>query len=338
LTWWGENGVMKDKVAFYTRSGNTSRPDKNWSPWAGPYKNSGWAEIGSPASRFVQWKLVFLDADNGALPGVSWVSLAYQPKNVAPVIDDIALQDPGIRIVGFAQQPSGPGTSAPVQLRTPRGAGADSSPAPMGGDAASRPVKVEVPPQGFEGRGYQSVLWSTHDDNDDELVYSIYYRGEGEQNWRLLKDKLTQRYYSWDTTSTPDGAYYLKIVASDSPSNPADQTLSTERQSDRLEVANTPPRIEALRADANSPTVKVSFDGVSSTDPIERAQYSLDSGDWEVILPVGQLSDAPKESYRIDISNISPGEHTIAVQVTDRFDNTTADKVTFVVPGPRASK
>ncbi len=339
LTWWGENGAMKDRVAFYARSGNTSRPDKNWSPWVGPYKSSGGTEVGSPASRFVQWKLVFLDVDNGPLPAVSWVSLAYQPKNVAPVIDDIALQDPGIRIVGFAQQPSGPGTSAPVLLRTPRGPGADSSPVvPMGGDAASRAAKVEMPPQGFAGRGYRSVLWSAHDDNDDDLVYSIYYRGEGEQNWRLLKDKLTPRYYSWDTTSMPDGAYYLKIVASDSPSNPADQAFSTERQSDRFEVANTPPRIEALRADANSPSVKVSFDGVSSTDAIARAQYSLDSGDWQVILPVGQLSDAPKESYRIDIPNISPGEHTIAVEVTDRFDNTTADKVTFVAPGPRASK
>ncbi len=335
LTWWGENGVMKDKVAFYVRSGNTSRPDKNWSPWSGPYKSSGAAEVGSPAARFVQWKLAFLDVDGSALPGVSWVSLAYQPKNVAPVIDDIALQDPGIRVVGFAQQPNGPGTSSPVQLRTPRAAGANS-PAPA--EVSSRPPRMESPPQGFEGRGYQSVLWSAHDDNDDDLVYSVYYRGEAEQNWRLLKDKLTQKYYSWDTTSMPDGAYYLKIVASDSPSNPADQALSTERQSDRFEVANTPPKIENLRADANSANVKVSFDGVSATDAIERAQYSLDSADWQVVLPVGQLSDAPKESYRIELPNVPPGEHTIAVQITDRFDNTSAQKVTFTVPVTRASK
>ena len=336
LTWWGENGAMKDKVAFYVRSGNTSRPDQNWSPWSGPYKSSGAAEVTSPAARFVQWKLTFLDVDGGQLPGVSWVSLAYQPKNVAPVIDDIALQDPGIRVVGFAQQPSGPGTSAPVTLRNPQGPGTNS-PAPMGADV-SRHTRIDVPPQGFEGRGYQSVLWSAHDDNDDDLMYSIYYRGEAEQNWRLLKDKLTQKYYSWDTTSMPDGAYYLKIVASDSPSNPPDQALSTERQSDRFEVANTPPRIENLRADANGGNVKVSFEGASSTDAIARAQYSLDSGDWQVMLPVGELSDAPKESYRFELPNVAPGEHTIAVQVTDRFDNTTAQKVTFTVPVARAAK
>ena len=41
------------------------------------------------------------------------------------------------------------------------------------------------------------------DDNEDDLIFSIYYRGEGEQNWRLLKDKVTQHFYSWDTTTMP---------------------------------------------------------------------------------------------------------------------------------------
>jgi hypothetical protein len=38
------------------------------------------------------------------------------------------------------------------------------------------------------------------------------------------------------------------------------------------------------------------------------------------------------------LPNVAPGEHTIAVQVTDRFDNTTAQKVTFTVPLARAAK
>ena len=83
----------------------------------------------------------------------------------------------------------------------------------------------------------------------------------------------------------PDGAYYLKIAATDSPSNPAGQALSTERQSDRFEIANTPPRIEDLRADASGATVKISFVGISSSDAIGQAQYSLDAGDWQIVLP-----------------------------------------------------
>jgi hypothetical protein len=333
LTWWGENGATSGKVAFYVRSGNTSSPEKNWSPWVGPIKNSGGETVNCPPARFVQWKAVFLDTDGGGAPSISWVSLAYQPKNVGPVIDDIAVQDPGIRLQGFAAAPGGSGApAAPVQLRLPQ-RGTASAPAafinqePPGG----RPTKVDIPPQGFAERGYQSVLWSAHDDNDDDLVFTISYRGEGEKNWRLLKDKLTQKHYSWDTATMPDGAYYLKIAASDSPSNPAGEALSSERESERFEVANTPPRIENLRAEQASPTVKISFDGVSSSGAIARAQYSLDGGDWQIAFPVGLLSDAPRESYQFELHDLAPGEHTIAVQIADHYENATTAKVTFTV-------
>jgi outer membrane protein assembly factor BamB len=333
LTWWGDNGATAGKVAFYVRSGNTSSPEKNWSAWSGPYKNASGETVNCPPARFVQWKAVFLDTDHGGAPNVSWVTLAYQPKNVAPEIDDIAIQDPGIRLQGFAQQISGPGSPVPAQVRMPQRAGAVSFPAP----AVALPPKIDVPPQGFQDKGYQSVVWTTHDDNDDDLIFSIYYRGEGEQNWRLLKDKITQRFYSWDTTTMPDGPYYLKIVASDSPSNPPDQALSAEREADRFEVANTPPRIENLRAQANSPSITVSFDAIGSSSAIEHAQYSIDAGDWLIVFPTGLLSDAPKENYRILLNGLAPGEHTIAVQVSDRFNNTTASKTTFTV-GAHASK
>src|SRR6202041_2835990 len=72
LTWWGENGATQGKVAFYARSGNTSSPDNNWSPWAGPYKASDSAVVTCPAARFVQWKAVFLDTDGTAPPSISW--------------------------------------------------------------------------------------------------------------------------------------------------------------------------------------------------------------------------------------------------------------------------
>jgi hypothetical protein len=332
ISWWGENGVMQGKVAFYARSGNTSNPGNNWGPWAGPYKTPETSEVSCPPARFIQWKAVFPDMDSGLPPSVSWVGIAYQPKNVAPVIDDVALQVPGVRVAGYSTQPSGPGGSLPVQLRAPHGPGPNPSSVPASADLSLKIPKVEVPPQGFQERGYQGVLWSAHDDNDDDLLFSVYYRGEGETNWHLLRDKLTQKFYSWDTTSMPDGAYYLKIVATDSPSNPADQSLSTERQSDRFEIANTPPRIEELRADLTATAVKVSFGGISSAGEIARAQYSLDAGDWQIVLPVGQLSDAPKENYRFEIPGLSPGEHVVAVQVTDAFDNTTAAKVTFTIP------
>ncbi len=330
-TWWGEGGSSKAKVEFYVRSGNTSSPAEDWSPWAGPYEDSGTQAVVCPAARFVQWKAVFSDVSEESAPTISWVSLAYQPKNVAPVIDDIAIQDPSVRVSGFPSSPSGPGSPMPVALRTPQGPGGTSSGQPVDAEPRAPESNTEATPQGFTQKGYQSVLWSAHDDNDDLLLFTIYYRGEGDRDWHLLKDKITQRYYSWDTTSMPDGAYYLKIVASDSPSNPAAEALWSERESDRWEVANTPPRIENLRAGSGILNTKASFEAVSSSGPIARALYSIDSGDWKIVFPTGELSDAPKESYFIQLPGLPVGEHTLAVQVADRLNNTITAKTTFTV-------
>jgi len=333
LTWWGENSATQGKVSFYVRSGNTSNPEKEWSPWSGPYQSASGESVGCPPARFLQWKAVFQVADKRDAPQVSWVSIAYQPENVAPVVDDIAIQDPGVRVQGFSASPGGPATPASVQLKTPQHSGGASAFPNIGAmlDASSKSLKMDVPPQGFEEKGYQSVLWSAHDDNDDDLVFAVYYRGEGEQSWRLLKDKLAQRFYSWDSTTMPDGAYYLKIVASDLPSNPPNQALASERSSERFEIQNTPPRIENLRADPSGAAAKITFDGVSSGLAITRAQYSVDAGDWLIVFPAVGLSDGPKESYQLELPGLAPGPHTIAIQISDRFDNTTAAQVTFAV-------
>lgn len=327
IAWWGEDGGAQGRVEFYVRSGNTSNPEKNWSEWAGPYKAASGETVTCPAARFAQWKAVFLNANSGGQPSVSWVSLAFQPKNVAPVIDAIAVQDPGVRIAGgFSQQTSTSG--APVQLRAPQPSEDSGSSNDAG---AVRLARVEMPSQAVQDHGYQTVIWSAHDDNDDTLTYSAYYRGEGETNWRLLKDKLSEPYYSWDTSTMPDGAYYLKIVASDAPSNPPNEALSAERESDRFLVGNTPPRVDDLRAQTAARSATVTFNATSTSGAIARASYSVDSSDWEVVFPVGQLTDAPKEDYRWNIPSLSPGEHTVSVRITDRFGNETAAKTTFTV-------
>jgi WD40 repeat protein len=332
VTWWGSR-ADNGKVTFYLRCGNTSNPDKNWSPWSGPYKNPAGENTSCPGSRFAQWKIEFPDASEPSAPTISWVSVAYLPKNVAPVIDDIAVQDPGIHVSGFPTQASAGLT--PVQVRMPNSQGQSLSAPPMNAEAGgtTSSAKPQMPLQAYKDKGYQSVIWSAHDANDDDLVYTVYYRAEGEKGWHVLKDKLTENYYAWDTTSMPDGAYYLKIRASDAPSNPPNDALWAERTSDRWVVANTPPHIENLRAGSGLLNTRASFDAVSTYGPIANAQYSIDAGPWQTIFPTDQLSDAPKESYYIEIPGLLNGEHTIAVQVTDRFDNTAAAQVSFTVRG-----
>lgn len=328
LTWWGENAGA-GKIDFYVRSGNTSEPDDYWSPWSGPYTASGAKSVDCPPARFVQWKAVFHASSGQNQPTLSWVKLAYLRKNVAPVIDGIAIQDPGIRAQSFGGNNSGqPQTPAVVPLREPHSAHEDAESFAVFVQGQQHGRNFSSPPQGFLSKGYQTVVWGAHDNNDDELVYSLYYRGEGEKDWKLLKDKIDETFYSWDTTSMPDGAYYLKLVASDAHSNPADQALSTEMESDRFQVDNTPPTVENIRAE-DLGDWHVRFTARDEGAAIARALYSLDAGQWQTVFPSGQLTDAPSENYDVVLHDVKPGEHTVTVRVFDQFENTASGKVTF---------
>jgi hypothetical protein len=335
LSWWGPNGAGDGKVVFYARSGNTSDPDKNWSRWFGPYASGQGEAVGCPAARFVQWKAEFQGAEatrSGAegAPTISWVSLAYLPKNLAPVIDSVVLEDPGIRMRQLIPTTAFTGFTPPVQLRMPQ-ASRPGQPAIPETPSYVLP-KFMPPPQGFHEKGWQSVVWSAHDQNDDDLTYSAYYRAEGEKQWRLLEDKIHEDYYSWDTTTLPDGAYYLKIVASDSPSNPPADALRGSRESSRFVVDNSPPTIGGVRAELHGSAAVVQFNARDPVSSLERAEYSVDAGDWTLVFPVGQLSDSPEENYRIELRGLAPGDHTVSVRVFDLFENSSIAKVTFTVP------
>jgi flavin-binding protein dodecin len=204
---------------------------------------------------------------------------------------------------------------------------------------SSTPPRFEQPPQGTLQKGYQSVVWTAHDENDDDMRYAVYFRGEHEHEWKLLKENLEQKFYSWDTTALPDGAYYLKVVATDAGSNPPALALKTERESERFEVDNTPPVVEDIKvAPASGKMIgghSASFAARDATSAIERAQYSLDGGDWVLVAPSTGISDALLEHYDIGLPSLTPGEHTIAVRVFDRFENVGTGKATFTVPAAR---
>lgn len=321
------------RLEFFVRSGNTEDPGREWSRWYGPYAKSGSA-MEAPSARFAQWKAVIHDGRPG--DGIDWVSLAYLPRNVAPVIDGIVLQDPGVR--AQSQASISTGQPANVTLKMP--------PSPnISGVVITQSTtspRFEQPPQGTMQKGYQTVVWTAHDDNDDEMRYALYFRGENEREWKLLKDNLEQKFYSWDTTTLPDGAYYLKIAATDAPSNPPSLALKAERESERFEVDNTPPVIEQLEAIAGLERygrfVVVKFTARDASSNIERAQYSLDGGEWILVAPISHISDAPEERYDLRLSELGAGEHTISVRAYDRFENVGSAKATFVAPAAKSLK
>src|SRR6266851_7493777 len=266
---WGRASVRSaGNAELYARSGNVDNPDRNWSVWT-PVDLATGAELKVPAARFVQWKAV-LHAGNPA-PRVDAVLLYYLPKNVAPQVDDITVQ-PGYRYQAIPHV-TGTEPQAPGQPR------------------------FDPPPPSVRDRDSIGIRWSAHDDNDDQLVYSVYYCGDGESRWLLLKNNLSDRYYSFDASLLPDGGYTVKVIASDAPSHSPGEALYAEREGSRFEVDTTPPAITALSATVEGNQVRAHFRASDSFSPIKRAEYSLDAGDWQFVEPVGQLSDSKTEDY-----------------------------------------
>ena len=318
-----------------TRTGNVEQPargrngesraDWGWSDWQ-PLRDG---VVASPAGRFLQWKAVL--RANGVLGSVG---VNYLPVNAAPVVDELVVV-PGVRWNGQNQIA---GQSAPVNIAFPA---AIPNTGPIAGlnPGINHDAGANAPMQAAKDRTAVTVRWAAHDDNGDELTYSLYLRGDGETVWRLLKDNLREKAYSFDATLIPDGGYQIKVVASDAPSHTPGDALTGDKISERFDVDTTPPVVFALHATrehvdcegSHCPRpFRVSFDAEDAFSPIARAEYSLDAGPWQYIEPVGQLSDSKREHYDILIpvpAETKIAEHLIAVRVYDRHENAGAAKI-----------
>jgi hypothetical protein len=240
------------------------------------------------------------------------VVVNYLPKNVAPEIDDVTVQ------VGMRYQP------------IPK--------APDSGSGGRGPQSNAPLPPSIHDGGSIAVHWSANDDNDDQLVYSLFYRGDGDTRWLLLKKDLDDRYYSFDSSLLPDGGYTMKVVASDAPSHSPNEALTSSEESARFEVDTTPPAIQDLRGVLAGDQLRVTFRAVDGFSPIKRAEYSIDAKAWQYVDPMGQISDSKTESYDFSIPMPAgdPQEHIVVVRAYDRFDNMGAAK--FVLrPRPGSS-
>jgi len=309
---------------LFARSGNVDNPDRNWSQWK-KIDLQKELPMDAPSARFIQWKAVLHSRDRA--PVIDSVMLNYLPKNVAPEVDDVTV------MVGWRVPP-----------------GAHTEPGNSG--------SYEAPIPTIRDRRSIVVKWKAHDDNDDTLQYNVYYRGDGETRWKLLREGVDDRFVSLEADLFPDGGYTMRVVASDAPSHSPDETLTGEATSSRFEVDNTPPRIEALNAKVAGDQVHLTFRAVDSFSPIKRAEYSIDADDWQLVEPVGQISDYKIENYDFKApipatSSTEPNsaaaassnkpaassraeEHTIIVRVYDRFENMGTSKV--VVQAPAAAR
>jgi hypothetical protein len=139
---------------------------------------------------------------------------------------------------------------------------------------------------------------------------------------------------AWDTTLVPDGAYRLKVVATDRVSNPsAPQTA--EAQSEPVRVVNRAPWLYLFKKSVRpTPERGITLDGLAeSRIPLQGAQYRVDGGDWVAIEAADGIWDGGFEAWSLATAPLRSGSRTVEVKVIDAAGNAAVKSLPIPAPG-----
>lgn len=260
------------RVEFATRTGNSAEPDATWSEWSTPGMDAEGSAIRSPRGRFLQWRIRIFGGGPGSVTAPTSSAMA---ENRSPALRDLRLDPPG------------PWTAGRVGFR-----------------------------------------WLANDPDGDPLAFEVRYRVAGAADWitgarneppqpkqgdagtdpdGAWKDgKLV-----WDTTGVPEGAYEVRVVASDRAANPSgegkDATLDL---GSLITVDRTAPSIEARRATDGA----VAVTALDALSPIARLEVVAEGHALFAPRPEDRVCDAPRESFRLSRDEAGdPGSRVLRV-------------------------
>ena len=305
LSWRAEGGALE----FRTRAGNSLRPDQTWSEWSQPLPAPG--GVTSPNARYIQWKAEL--RGNAVLDGVT---LAYIPQNTAPVVKSIN--------VFTVAAPAPPSRSAPQQSAT----GAYTVTVTDTGDAGVSPSSG-TPTQTLSRASAQqiNITWQAEDSDGDRLIYALYFRGEDEREWKLLKAQLHENTYAIDGDVLADGRYFFRVTASDREANPPSSAKDAELVSVPVLIDNTAPVLQVSAPRRRGAAVEIDFEAVDAASPLRRCEYSIDAGPWIPVEATDGVIDSPRESFQLRLADTPAGEHLLVLRATDSAGNAGLAKV-----------
>ena len=288
-------------ISFATRTGNTGKPDNTWSDWSSELTIPEGSQITSPTARYIQWRATLSTTAPSTTPILKRVAVASVQSNIEPRFTSIEIHR--------GDKPKGSGRPPDV----------------------SPPGKNRAQSQTESNNGKRRATWKVDDANNDTLQYTIYYKSTDETNWKLLKKKLDQPNYTWDTTSMPDGRYTLKIQATDKLSNPPNLAKVSERTSDPFDIDNTQPAVGNITATANGDdTYQIVCAVEDAMSYIQKAVYKIDNDEhWKVMFPADGIFDSKREELMVQTETLPAGEHTITIQATDAEGNTSVGRGKF---------
>ena len=296
-------GVDGGAVAVAFRTGNTRTPDDTWSAWSAPV-NAREGSVQAPPGRYIQWKLTSPKPTSQLV--VDSVTVAYVNRNVAPVIENITVQDPAVVFISSGY-PASPNV---VEATNPDEHGIFSG--------------LEAARQSDQGKrafrkGYRTIVWRGRDDNGDTLRYTVSFRRAGTERWLPLRENIQETQVNFDTSQLPDGTYQVRLTATDSVDNP-EQPLTDTKEGIEFQVDNLSPSITASE-DGNHVTIRVT-DGMS---PITKVEYAADAEKWVRMTPVDGIADSTSETFRLPKSEVS-GKFVV-VRAVDAFYNVAAESI-----------
>jgi len=289
------------EVAF--RTGESAAPDLTWSEWSPFHPVADTPKILAPPGRFLQWKLRMTSGGSSS-PVIRRVEAAYRNRNSAPVIEAFLAMGPS---EVFAR--SAGGGSNVFETTAPDEKGIFTS---------LEEPKPESAPRKLLRKGYRTLTWKTSDPDGDPVVHSLEFRPVSSSRWIPLKSDVRDSFYSFDTSSLPDGEYVFRLTASDAETNPGEGKTASRETSPVL-IDNTPPVIRRIGSGKGT----LRFEVEDAASPLTDFEYSVNAHEWVRVEPEDGLSDSRKETYSIDLKPADRSGYLL-VRATDASHNVAA--------------
>ncbi|HZT43169.1 MAG TPA: SpoIVB peptidase S55 domain-containing protein [Chthonomonadaceae bacterium] len=322
-----------------TRTGNVAEPDSTWSPWT-PVQpdpdSTTEGTIASPSARFIQYRMTLAAGPGAAQPAVREVTIDYMPRNAPPTV---TLQAPvgGERwsktqtIRWNASDPNN--NTLTYTLFYSSDGGATWKPLPTAkSDAKSDAAKSAAPAPATSVETLSQQLDAKTSNMPPALKQMILdnYRRRLEGGGQ---GALKETSKSWDTTVLPDGAYQIKVVASDRLSNPTDPQTG-ETISEPFLIVNSTPQISLPASPIIGPdkSVAIAGDVTQALIAVTAVQYRIDGGDWIAATAKDGLFDSSHESFAFVTLPLPSGKHTVEVEAFNAAGAKATQKVDVQVP------
>lgn len=292
-------------VQLQTRSGNTGEPNATWTDWS-PFYSKAEEPVVSPKARFLQVKVLLRTQTGKASPVFNRLTAFYLQSNIAPSVTRLEFLKPNEVLFKMPENED-------VIVGLERN--------PADGPAKKDDLRISVAPRKGERKGFQTITWDAADENGDTLRYALAIRKEGETEWRPLENEWTETTYAFDTASYPDGTYFIRLTASDSPSNPLGLELKADRVSPPVVIDNSLPVIKGFTAVRSGASLEIAFQAEDAYSYIEEAKVLVRPGEWRVIFPVDGIADSRSESFKASLKLPAGAENQVTVRVRDSYGN-----------------